>query len=191
MFDSNSYALNYINCFLIFLVFILQYHPDKNVIQNRQKQATIIFQVFTNHIGQLMKHQSQTQQSDQSQSSQNSYPPTQESSESAHFGAGYNEDHDSFYKDFEEDFEEETEFYYDPDYLRKMQKKEEKEIKNFLKRKGGNIHGKMRVFEVVRGSNFHRYILHKELLKRSGMTTETSKEFRNSVEKKILLMTWR
>ena len=73
MFDSNSYALNYINCFLIFLVFILQYHPDKNIIQKRQKEATIIFQVFTNHIGQLMKLQiSQTQQSNQSQNSKNS-----------------------------------------------------------------------------------------------------------------------
>ena len=92
MFDSNSYALNYINCFLIFLVFILQYHPDKNINQNRVEEATKIFQVFNHHIDQLMKIQIiQTQQSNQSQNSQNSFPPTQESSESTHFGAGYNE----------------------------------------------------------------------------------------------------
>ena len=98
MFDSNSYALNYINCFLIFLVFILQYHPDKNIKQNREKEATKIFQVFNHHIGQWMKIQiSQTQQSNQSQKSQNSCPPTQESSESTNFGAGYNEDFYDYY----------------------------------------------------------------------------------------------
>ena len=81
MFDSNSFSLNYFNCFLIFLVSILQYHPDKNVTQNRQIEATKIFQVFNNHIVQLIRIQiSQTQQSNQSQNSQNSCPPTQESS---------------------------------------------------------------------------------------------------------------
>ena len=135
MFDSNSYALNYINCFLIFLVFILQYHPDKNIIKNRQKEATKIFQVYNHHIVELMKIQiSQTQQSNQSQNSQNSCPPTQESSESTHFGAGYNEDYDSFFKDFEEDFEEETEGYYDPDYLRKNAEERRKRDQEFFEK---------------------------------------------------------
>ena len=137
MFDSNSYALHYINYFLIFFVFILQYHPDKNVRQNRQKQATIIFQVFTNHLGELMiettQYQCQSQRSNKSQYSQNLCPPTQESNVSSHYGAGYNESDYNFYN-YWKYFAKGTEGFYDPDYLKKKQKKEEKVTKIVLKR---------------------------------------------------------
>ena len=138
MFNSYSFTLHYINYFLICNVFILQYHPDRNE-ENRKKQATIIFQFLGNHLKWIDKKlktpiNAVDDKEEESPSESSTCQPTQDSTDSTYYGAGYDNRYspDFSYSDWEpfdkgtkhwEPFDKGTKHYNDPNYWKGEEKK--------------------------------------------------------------------
>ena len=132
MFNSYSYTLHYINYFLICYVFILQYHPDRNE-ENRKKQATIIFQFLGNHLKWIDKKlktpiNAVDDKEEESPSESSTCQPTQDSTDSTYYGAGYDNRYSPDFSSSDwKPFYESNKHFNDPNYWKGEEKRKESE----------------------------------------------------------------